>query len=352
MKDRSEQHISWCGMMDMVKSVREDGWLCTLTLLQILQQDHDIAPQDDTIIPELCYNLFAHSSRITQQMDIIARLIALTFQFPISLTTQLRIILSQIHLNSFAIRLEDLSCTVTSEDLSEETESPMGTAIYLRGSLHNHSCRPTALQRFVRKKNSRPLLNILVTEPVQPKEEITISYGPLEARDSYSDRRLWLKQRYGFDCRCEACMEGPRAEPLHLRSFKCTAAEGICASGEPAIIASYEKSCSVCGQAVNMEWRQASLAFLKSRKQDLRSSLSAQMNGLVLLSRSHHAKAIEIGDICDDIARILVEQGKAREAVPYLERSIAAIVYRYGAYSGEARREQAKLQQVMTILGT
>lgn len=71
----------------------------------------------------------------------------------------------------------------------------------------NHSCVPNAVTHWNRETER---LNLHAVRDIDVGEEITLGYIMLVK--SGVERRRELKERWGFDCRCEACMLAPEAQ--------------------------------------------------------------------------------------------------------------------------------------------
>ena len=89
-----------------------------------------------------------------------------------------------------------------------------GIGIYHSGSLVNHSCRPNCVAVFDGTE-----LTIHVTEEIQPKEELTISYTELMLPSV--KRKEELKRQYFFDCHCVRCSCADEEDGM-LMSMKCS----------------------------------------------------------------------------------------------------------------------------------
>ncbi|KAK3307641.1 uncharacterized protein B0T15DRAFT_395256 [Chaetomium strumarium] len=64
----------------------------------------------------------------------------------------------------------------------------------------NHSCRPNAYYRFSER---RLTMEVVAYHAIEPGDEITLSYVPLETPSPV--RRQYLKSHWGFDCTCPLC---------------------------------------------------------------------------------------------------------------------------------------------------
>jgi hypothetical protein len=89
---------------------------------------------------------------------------------------------------------------VSKEDVISDRRLPeVGRALYLLGSLINHSCDANSAAIAIDRR-----LAILARKPVKKGDEITIAYGnraPTTTRQQYH-----LLRTYGFTCRCALCI--------------------------------------------------------------------------------------------------------------------------------------------------
>ena len=91
---------------------------------------------------------------------------------------------SKICINSFSILNEDLN--------------EIGSGLYIRGSVLNHSCRPNAAIIF-----NGIDLELRAIKPIDSNEEVFINY--IDPKSSRQERREKLRQQYYFDCHCFKC---------------------------------------------------------------------------------------------------------------------------------------------------
>lgn len=132
---------------------------------------------------------------------------------------QLRKTQRQLLCNSF-----DITCTVrsTAPGGGDDTTSDGGggvvtsnatvhvaKAVYAIGALVNHACDPNCHASFLNNpRGSSAQLVIKTIRPVMAGEELTISYGGIDAFTFHSmrNRLTTLRERFGFVCRCPTCM--------------------------------------------------------------------------------------------------------------------------------------------------
>uniref|UniRef100_A0ACD5U611 Uncharacterized protein n=1 Tax=Avena sativa TaxID=4498 RepID=A0ACD5U611_AVESA len=88
-------------------------------------------------------------------------------------------------------------------------------AIYMSGSLFNHSCRPNVHTYF----HSRTLF-LRSTEYIESGSPIEISYGPQAGEMDLLVRQQSLQENYKFSCRCSSCSELHLSD-LVIDSFCC-----------------------------------------------------------------------------------------------------------------------------------
>ncbi|CAN1782859.1 Mitochondrial import receptor subunit TOM70 [Linum perenne] len=92
---------------------------------------------------------------------------------------------------------------------------PVGQAIYITGSMFNHSCRPNVNAYFL----SRTLF-VRTTEFVQTGCPLELSYGPQVGQWDSKDRLQILEDKYSFRCQCRSCSE-LNVPDLVLNAFRC-----------------------------------------------------------------------------------------------------------------------------------
>jgi len=83
--------------------------------------------------------------------------------------------------------------------ISDEEIRPVGSGIFLLGSMLNHSCCPNSVQVFEGKT-----LVVKAVERIDVGEEIEISY--VELADPTSRRRAKLFSDYYIQCDCHRCL--------------------------------------------------------------------------------------------------------------------------------------------------
>jgi hypothetical protein len=85
--------------------------------------------------------------------------------------------------------------------VSTISDDTYALGLFERGSLLNHSCQPSCTTRFTGRK-----MEVVAIRPIQPRDEITISYGPTTfTQASTQERQVDLLGRYHFLCHCIGC---------------------------------------------------------------------------------------------------------------------------------------------------
>lgn len=100
--------------------------------------------------------------------------------------------------SSFLLRA--VASTVSESIVGPISHSP-GSAVYLLGSMFNHSCEPNVEVTFP-SNNSKAVFK--AARDIQRNEELTISY--VDQTMNVSARRRALKFGYGFNCQCPKCI--------------------------------------------------------------------------------------------------------------------------------------------------
>ncbi|KAJ8433868.1 hypothetical protein Cgig2_032079 [Carnegiea gigantea] len=137
------------------------------------------------------------------------------------------ILMSQIKLNCMAIvrvRYGDIYNPLNQSRTSSLPGDPItsnleqvrvGQALYLTGSLFNHSCLPNVHSYFA----SRTLFMRSI-EFVASGSPLEMSYGPQLGQCDYGIRQGFLQKTYSFECQCIGCTR-VNFPDLVLRAFRC-----------------------------------------------------------------------------------------------------------------------------------
>ncbi|KAK4202764.1 hypothetical protein QBC40DRAFT_320583 [Triangularia verruculosa] len=84
--------------------------------------------------------------------------------------------------------------------IGEQDNEQMHVGLFAEAARINHGCRPNVHSRFSER---RLTMEIMAHVAIEPGEEILMSYVPLTTvRD---ERRKYLKDHWGFDCKCQLC---------------------------------------------------------------------------------------------------------------------------------------------------
>ncbi|WOL06068.1 N-lysine methyltransferase SMYD2-A isoform X1 [Canna indica] len=140
---------------------------------------------------------------------------------------QLILVISQVKVNSMAIvhmksiyqdeALRNCSKLSTSENYNTQSteQVKVAQAIYLKGSLFNHSCQPNVHAYFI----SRTLF-VRTTELVSACCPLELSYGPQVGQLDRQDRQKLLEEQYLFQCNCSGCSELNLSD-IVINAFRC-----------------------------------------------------------------------------------------------------------------------------------
>ncbi|KAJ9545735.1 hypothetical protein OSB04_025442 [Centaurea solstitialis] len=135
--------------------------------------------------------------------------------------SQCALLLSQINVNSMAIvrmRSSDSISPLSSagnHTTNTVEQVRVGQAIYLAGSLFNHSCQPNIHTYFLSRT-----LYIRTTDFVVAGHPLELSYGPQVGQWSCKERQSALKEQYAFVCSCTSCSQLNLSD-LVINSFRC-----------------------------------------------------------------------------------------------------------------------------------
>ncbi|XP_075111247.1 uncharacterized protein LOC142181709 isoform X3 [Nicotiana tabacum] len=147
-----------------------------------------------------------------------------TTELPISgiMISKLVILLSQIQVNSMAVvrvQAPEVRGPVyePGNALTSSLEQvKVGQAVYVAGSLFNHSCRPNIHAYFLSRT-----LYVQATEYILAGSELELSYGPQVGQWDCKYRQQLLGDRYSFTCQCTGCSE-LNVSDLVINAYRCT----------------------------------------------------------------------------------------------------------------------------------
>ncbi|TRY75318.1 hypothetical protein TCAL_00745 [Tigriopus californicus] len=178
-----------------------------LEQLQPTDVDETLLPEPEFSDYDFLWSLYALKGSIDH--TVVDSLLNLVFNdLPDDPLTPLKEVVRRyskiVEANSFAIEAPSLN-PLQGERLSSFWTIPIekwqtGSALYLKASLFNHSCDPSAAFVFF---NNRII--IAATRKIEPGEEVSISYGPLFYYHDKEHRQLGMNS-YDFKCDCEACL--------------------------------------------------------------------------------------------------------------------------------------------------
>ncbi|KXS18766.1 hypothetical protein M427DRAFT_53695 [Gonapodya prolifera JEL478] len=226
--------------------------------------------------------------------------------------------------------------TQEGESSADEYERHVGSAVYLFGSMANHSCVPNAVATFVDGAN----LTLRLVKPVQSGSEVTISYGPTDTRiPSREVRRQILQDKWDFCCRCGACeTERSSTFPNPRASFKCTRFPK-CQYPVPET----NRTCPSCGEKLNMDLRQQVLARAIPMSNPSMTSLPSLLAAHRDLSLILHPANLVLARLSDRIGRLYAERKELSLAWPFVWASAQVVGQVFGQRSLEYCREVVKL---------
>ncbi|XP_063696193.1 SET and MYND domain-containing protein 4-like [Culicoides brevitarsis] len=92
-------------------------------------------------------------------------------------------------------------------ELQKDNDNDPGKTICIAAAIYpflaqfNHSCNPATVRYF----NGNQVI-IRATRNIAIGEQISENYGPIFTQEPKHERQLQLKEKYKFECRCEACL--------------------------------------------------------------------------------------------------------------------------------------------------
>lgn len=91
-------------------------------------------------------------------------------------------------------------------ELQKDNDKDLGKTVCIAAAIYpflaqfNHSCDPTTVRYF---EGTRVVIR--ATRNIAVGEQISENYGPIFTQEPEHERRLQLKEKYKFECQCEAC---------------------------------------------------------------------------------------------------------------------------------------------------
>ncbi|KQJ97373.1 hypothetical protein BRADI_3g30360v3 [Brachypodium distachyon] len=179
------------------------------------------------------YDIDSPTSKLESHIYAIVLLLCLQKYYRSDLSwreeslSQLVLLICQIKVNSIAIvhmksvdggqELTESKGYSTASDavMCSVEQIRVAQAIYMSGSLFNHSCRPNVHTYF----HSRTLF-LRSTEYIESGSPLELSYGPQAGEMDLLERQKSLQENYKFSCRCSSCSELNLSD-LVIDSFCC-----------------------------------------------------------------------------------------------------------------------------------
>ncbi|KAD4585861.1 hypothetical protein E3N88_23462 [Mikania micrantha] len=198
-------------------------------IVKFIEQNRHSGKTSTIVNLDLCHNYLQldPESRLELHISSIVLLKCLHYFYgsdiPLNGNTisQCVMLLSQINVNSMAIvlvRSADLvgpPSSAGNHTASTVEQVRAGQAIYLAGSLYNHSCQPNIHTYFLSRT-----LYIRAIDFVAAGDPLELSYGPQVGQWSCDKRQLSLKEQYAFVCSCTGCSQLNFSD-LVINSFRC-----------------------------------------------------------------------------------------------------------------------------------
>ncbi|CAN6298856.1 unnamed protein product [Urochloa humidicola] len=190
---------------------------------------------EDPLAADLVHHYDKHSpaNKLESQIYAIVLLLCLQNHYKSDLLwtedslSQLVLLIFQIKINSIAIvRMGSMDggpeltvnkgvSAAEGANMCSLEQVRVAQAIYVSGSLFNHSCRPNVHAYFL----SRTLI-VRSTEFIKSGSPVEISYGPQAGEMHLPERWKSLQENYYFSCQCSSCSELNLSD-LVMNSFCC-----------------------------------------------------------------------------------------------------------------------------------
>eukprot|EP00730_Choanoeca_flexa_P018660 TRINITY_DN9085_c0_g1_i3.p1 TRINITY_DN9085_c0_g1~~TRINITY_DN9085_c0_g1_i3.p1 ORF type:complete len:625 (+),score=104.42 TRINITY_DN9085_c0_g1_i3:135-2009(+) len=272
---------------------------------------------------------------------------------------------AKVERNSFGVHR--MTSSDTKDRIVDIAQHTIGKALYARTSMLNHSCHPNAIVTF-----DGASLTVTTERPIQPNEQVVISYGPLLPRTPWKPtRQALLKQQFAFDCRCAACVGDVRL-PSTVNCLLCRGdvlidsqvfSFRILEDVRPKALVAMAK-CQNCHRTGTEVMDLVELVQLYRSAKDVCQYLcdnardvhgrqatslldqgEAFMRGLARLFKRPEAN-LDIAELHDQMAQACMLLGLHEQTVRHLKASIAALSAVYGKESKVVQDEQLKLAEI------
>ncbi|CAN0899779.1 Histone-lysine N-methyltransferase ASHR1 [Linum grandiflorum] len=217
------EHKHECGGVHWPAVLPPDVVLAGRILAKHLCQNNFVLEPDTLISLGFSHNYSLIAQDTKLEVHIYASVLmcclqyAIGFELPVNAIylSQIIILLLQIRVNAMAIVRVKSDAHGVLAFTSNMEQVPVGQAIYMTGSMFNHSCQPNVNAYFL----SRTLF-VRTTEFVRTGCPLELSYGPQVGQWDCKDRLQILEDRYSFRCQCSSCSE-LNVPDLVLNSFRC-----------------------------------------------------------------------------------------------------------------------------------
>ena len=247
----------------------------------------------------------------------------------------------QLVCNAHAITDMQYTSSLT-ENIVEQDQVRIATAIYPTTSLLNHSCEPSIINCF-----SKNHLLVKLVKPACKGEQIFNCYGPHFRRMGYKDRQQVLSHQYYFECKCKHCLKGFQLEKEY-NCFKCSRCD------DP--IRKWEEYCQACkakveyghlnAQASNSDKLFRSTVMELQRNSSLKFVLKSFLHCSKIQRRIYYRFHSSLAKTYDCIAKVYAMMNDFESCLAYLKKSYEIVRTHYGNKSVESTNEILKISDV------
>ncbi|KNC86842.1 hypothetical protein SARC_01035 [Sphaeroforma arctica JP610] len=278
----------------------------------------------------------------------------------------------------------DMTSTPSAKKINRNIGSDMrggsaesrGLVLFATISMVNHSCDPNAIVQLNTDADPGVLASLYVTQPLAQGDQITICYGPQVGRHSLGERKVMLKDQYGFDCHCMACKREEIAISQRYSVFVCKKAvpyveayilrklvpESVrdCLSHPLRLESATALVCDGCHSKYAAAEYENALASITSHmttatdsiqptvKEQFEATQRALCQNIAVL----HPITLPIGSMYDDLARLAIANGDETAAGRMCALSTGIVGRVFGTSSIEYAHELHKLSSIYYRCGT
>ncbi|XP_024539432.1 histone-lysine N-methyltransferase ASHR1 [Selaginella moellendorffii] len=363
--DATVEHKLECGGSGWAAALPEEGVLAARILVTNLQCEVDLCHHYNDLPSQTKVELYLLAATLAKCLK--ASWLAFSFE---DLLAKLVLLLAMLRFNAMGIihiYSSDETGSSSGAHICGIEHVVVAQALFVRGSKFNHSCSPNVHVSYVKRT-----LRAHCTEALPAFCPLEISYGVQVGESEKSQRKIWLRDHYLFECSCEPCRLGLVSDLLHIAYYCCqpgcqgivldpdASDEDILLPGGSGTVRFLIEHCNILPQDINKDSPQFILPAkrcltckaVRSLKDDGRKNWRifkfAAANG----RKCFHPFNKQLAQMEDIVARLYCEAGQQpAAAIVHARRSIEILERIYGKDHIAMAYERLKLASIAGITG-